>query len=255
MRRWVGLSEAPRFLRMDTIATPARPPKRENLWLNLLCNAAFPAIVLSTMSKEHRLGPTWALIVAISLPLGYGVYDLIVRRKWNVFSIIGVLSTMLTGGFGLLKVSGFWFAVKEAAVPLVLGGAVVLTQRTRQPLVKTLVYNDQVLDLPRVEAARDAATARPAIERLLGQVAWIIAGSFMISAVLNFVLALWILKSPTGTPAFGEELGRLTALSYPVIVIPSMAIMIYGMWRLLRGLERLTGLSGDDLFHPRRKPS
>lgn len=47
----------------------------------------------------------------------------------------------------------------------------------------------------------------------------------------------------------------MTALSYPVITIPSMAMMVYGMWQLLAGLERLTGLQGDELFHhrPRKK--
>lgn len=234
---------------------PTGPPRKpENLWINLFCNAVFPAVVLSTLSKEHRLGPVLALLLALSLPLGYGIYDLVSRRKWNVFSVIGVVSTSLTGGLGLLKISGFWFAVKEAAVPLTLGAAILLTQRTRQPLVRTLVCNDQVLNMPKVEAALDAAGKRPAFDRLLGRVAWIIAASFGVSAILNFILALWILRSPSGTPEFAEELGRMTALSYPVIMLPSMAMMIYGMWQLLSGLERITGLGGDELFHDRRKP-
>ncbi|MGE3308763.1 MAG: VC0807 family protein [Limisphaerales bacterium] len=238
-----------------TPAASAAPPKRENLWINLLCNAVFPAVILTTMSKEHRLGPMWALIVAISLPLGYGIYDLISRRKWNVFSILGVVSTALTGGLGLFKLSGFWFAVKEAAVPLVLGAALPISQRAGQPLVKLLVCNDQILDMPRVMAALDAAQAHRAFDRLLAQVGWIIAGSFVLSSCLNFGLALWILKSPPGTSEFGEELGRLTALSYPVITLPCMVVMFFGMWKLLTGLEKLTGLKGEDLFHSHRKTS
>ncbi len=236
-------------------ATAVPPPasKRENIWINLLCNAVFPAVVLTTLSKEHRLGPMWALMLAISLPLGYGIYDLVSRRKWNIFSIIGVVSTALTGGLGLFKLSGFWFAVKEAAVPLVLGAALPISQRVGQPLVKTLLCNDQVLDMPRVNAALDAANARPGFENLLAKVGWIIAGSFVLSACLNFFLALWILKSPAGTPEFGEQLGRMTALSYPVISIPCMVVMFFGMWKLLTGLERLTGLKGEDLFHGKRK--
>lgn len=232
-------------------ANPTPRSKPENLWLNLFCNAVFPAVILSTLGKETRLGPVWALVLAISLPLGYGIYDLVSRRKWNVFSVIGVVSTALTGGLGLLKISGFWFAVKEAAVPLVLGLAILLTQRTRQPLIRTLVWNDQILNLPRVEAALDSTGSRPAFERLLGRVAWIMAGSFGVSAILNFVLAIWILRSPAGTPEFTAELGRMTALSYPVITLPSMVMMVYGMWQLLTGLEKITGLRADDLFHPR----
>lgn len=241
---------------MDQAATAASPaaPKPENLWLNLVCNAVFPAVVLSTLSKESRLGPVWALLLAISLPLGYGIYDLVRRRKWNVFSVIGVISTALTGGLGLMKLSGIWFAVKEAAVPLVLGAAIPLTLRTRQPLVRELVCNEQVLNMPRVEAALDATGRRPQFNALLARVSWIIAGSFALSATLNFILAIWILKSPAGTSAFAEELGRMTALSYPVITIPTMGVMIYAMWRLITDLEKLTGLTGDEIFHARKTP-
>jgi len=230
-----------------------QPPKRENIWINLLCNAVFPAVILTTMSKEHRLGPMWALVLAISLPLSYGIYDLVTRKKWNIFSVLGVVSTALTGGLGLLKLSSFWFAVKEAAVPLILGAALPISQRVGQPLVKAIVCNDQILDMPRVEAALAAANAKSAFDRLLSQVGWIIAGSFVLSSALNFALALWILKSPSGTPEFSEQLGRLTALSYPVITLPCMVVMFFGMWKLLTGLERLTGLKGDDLFHSKRK--
>lgn len=240
---------------METAASPApvAPPKRENLWLNLLCNAVFPAVVLSTLSKPERLGPMWALLLAISLPLGYGIYDLLQRKTWNVFSVIGVVGTALTGGLGLLKLSGFWFAVKEAAVPLILGIAVPLTLKTRQPLVRTLVCNEAVLNMPKVEAALDAAQARPAFEQLLARVSWVIAGSFAMSAVLNFGLAIWILKSPPATPEFNAELARMNLLSYPVITIPSLAVMMFGMWRLITGIEKLTGLRGEELFHETRK--
>ncbi len=234
-------------------SAPSQPPKRENIWINLLCNAVFPAVILTTMSKEHRLGPMWALVLAISLPLGYGIYDLVSRKKWNIFSVLGVVSTALTGGLGLFKLSGFWFAVKEAAVPLVLGAALPISQRAGQPLVKALVCNDQILDMPRVEAALAATQSNAAFDRLLSQVGWIIAGSFVLSSALNFGLAIWILKSPSGTPEFSEELGRLTALSYPVITLPCMVVMFFGMWKLLTGLERLTGLKGDEMFHSKRK--
>lgn len=230
------------------------PPKRENIWVNLLCNAVFPAVILTTLSKEHRLGPMWALVLAISLPLGYGIYDLVTRKKWNLFSVLGVVSTALTGGLGLFKLSGFWFAVKEAAVPLVLGAALPISQRLGQPLVKSIVCNDQILDMPKVEAALDAAQSRAGFDALLSRVGWIIAGSFVLSAILNFALAIWLLRSPAGTPEFSEQLGRMTALSYPVITIPCMVVMFLAMWKLLTGLERLTGLKSDEIFHGQSKP-
>ncbi len=35
--------------------------------------------------------------------------------------------------------------------------------------------------------------------------------------------------------------------------LPTMVVMIYAMWQLLAGLERITGLRGDDLFHAHEK--
>lgn len=237
-----------------TVAPPeTRRAPRENILVALLCNAAYPALVLTFLSKEHRLGPTWALVLALIVPLAYGGNDLWRNRRWNIFAILGVVSTLLTGGFGLMRLSGLWFAVKEAAVPLVLGIAIPLSMRTRQPLVRRLLFNDQMLDVGRIENALEAQQKKPAFERLLAQTSWLVASSFFLSAALNFFLALYILRSPSGTPAFNEELGKLTALSYPIIVLPCAVILMVGIWRLLTGVERLTGLAAEELFHKKPK--
>jgi len=62
-------------------------------------------------------------------------------------------------------------------------------------------------------------------------------------------LAIWVLKAPAGTPEFNEQLARMTALSYPVIVIPSLIIMMVAVWILIRGLRQLTGLDVEQILH------
>ena len=76
-----------------------------------------------------------------------------------------------------------------------------------------------------------------------------LAASFLLSAVLNFGLARYLLKSPSGTPEFNAELGKMNLLSWPVIVLPSMAMTMYALWKLLRGIEALTGLDFESIFH------
>src|SRR5688572_19255161 len=204
-------------------AIPARAAaqsRQENLWLNLLCNAVLPGFLLSYLSKEERLGPVWGLVVALSVPLGYGIWDLWTWRRLNVISIIGIVSTLLTGVLGLLKTDGFWIAVKEAAVPTILGLAIPLTLKTRQPLIRTLLYNDQVLDTHRIHAALEQRGHLVAFEKLLRWASWVLAGSFLASAVLNFCLARWLLVAAPGTPQFNDQLGRMNWLSWPVIALP-----------------------------------
>lgn len=235
------------------MSVPPPAPKRENLFLNLGCNVAAPALVLSQLTE--RLGPKPALILAVSFPLAYGIYDLIRRRYCNFLSVLGFSSTLATGGLGLLKLDPFWFAVKEAVVPTLIGLTILVSQWSKKPLVRSLLFNEQVINVPRVDAALDAKGARLAFNRLLSEASWLVAGSFVISAILNFGLARYLIRHMPDTPEFNAELSRMTWLSWPVIVVPSMAIMMVALWRLLRGVEDLTGLSFDDIMHAPEKPA
>ena len=242
-------SKAPAsLLGKSEMSTPAAtPPQKENLLLNLACTVAAPALILSKFSE--RLGPKTALIVALSFPLAYGVYDLIKRRNFNFLAALGFASTLATGGLGLMKLAPFWFAVKEAVVPTLIGLTVVVSQWTKKPLVRTMLFNEQVINVPRVEAALDAKGQRPAFLSLLSNSSWLLASSFVLSAVLNFGLARFLIKSMPDTPEFNAELGRMTLWSWPVIVVPSMIIMVFALWRLLKGLEQLSGLTLDEILH------
>jgi hypothetical protein len=226
------------------------PAKKENLFLNLICNIAIPTFVLMKLSGENRLGPQWGMIIALIFPLGYGVADLVRRKKTNLLSVLGIVSVLLTGTLNQMKADGFWFAVKDAAIPTVIGIAVLVSLRTKTPLVRELFYNDQIIDVARIDTALAARGEQAAFNRLLFKASLWLALAFLVSAALNFSLARYLLKSPPGTPAFNAELGRMHVLSWPVIVVPSMIVMMLMLWRLLGGLQKLTGLKMDELFHP-----
>ena len=116
-----------------------------------------------------------------------------------------------------------------------------------------LFYNDQIVDVPRVDAALAERGERAAFERLMRNASLWLAASFLVSAVLNFGLARYVLKSPPATPEFNEELGRMHLLVWPVIVIPSMVVMMTVFWKLITGLTKLTGLTTDEIFKTEKK--
>lgn len=225
-----------------------QPQPRESVLLSLGINIAIPAVILMKLSGENALGPVWGLVVALVFPLGYGIADFAHRREWNIVSILGFVSVLLTGGIGLMQLDPKWIAVKEAAVPAVIGIAVVLSLRTRYPIVRTFLYNDKIIRVSAVDEALQRQGNREAFDRTLVNASWMLAASFFVSAVLNFVLAKIIVKSTPGTTAFNEELGRMTALSYPVIVVPSMIIMIAAFWYLFSRIRRLTDMDLEQIL-------
>lgn len=227
---------------------------KENILVNIACNVVIPGFLLDKLSREAWLGPVWGLVVALSIPLGYGIWDFIRRRVWNLFSILGLISVSMTGVLGLLKTEAFWFAVKEAAIPTLLAVAIPVSMRTRQPLVRMMLFNDQVLDTARIESALDEKSNRPDFNRLLASSSWLLAASFLGSAILNFGLARWMLTAAPGTEQFNSQLGRMNWMSWPVIFIPMMSVMVFALFRLLKGLEKLTGLKGEDIFAAHARP-
>ncbi|MGA2445734.1 MAG: VC0807 family protein [Opitutaceae bacterium] len=223
-------------------------PKPENLLVNLVCNVGVPTAILTWLSGARWLGPKWGLLVALAFPLGYGLHDFIVRRRWNFISIIGFASVLVSGGFGLLKLGGRWFAAKDAAIPGIIGLAVLASMRAKTPLVSELLYNPQVIDVEKVDAELAARGTRAEFAGLLRRSTGLLSLAFFTSAALNYALARHLLQSPAGSEAFNGELAKMHLVSWPVIVLPSMAMMMLVLWRLLHGIKALTGLELDAIF-------
>ncbi|MAY57183.1 MAG: MFS transporter [Gammaproteobacteria bacterium] len=222
--------------------TPEQQPKkpRGGFLGNLAFNIIIPVVILSRFNGEDSLGPSLSIVVALAFPILYGLWDLRESGKINPFSVLGVISVFLTGGISLLQLDPQYIAIKEAAIPGIIGLAVLISQRTRFPLVKTLILNAQLI---RVQALYDALAAKgntEVFERRLAQASMIVAGSFFLSSALNYILARVILVSPPGTSEFSAELGRMTALSYPVIAIPSMIVLMIAIWFVFSQIHRLT---------------
>jgi intracellular septation protein A len=236
----------------------AKPPvQKENTFLNLGFNLVLPILLLN--KGKQWIGPylepyfdnvaVGILLIAMIFPIGYFVYDYVKRSKYNIFSILGLVSVLLTGGIGIFEIPTEWFAVKEAAIPLLLGLAVLISLKTPYPLIRTLLYNPEIIDVDKVHAALVAHNSVHPFEKLLVRCTWLLAASFLLSGVLNYFLARWIVVSPSGTDAFNSEVSKMMAWSWPVIAIPSMAIMMVALMQLLGGIKKMTGLELEDVLN------
>ena len=239
------------------------PAKRENTFLNLGFNILLPIIILdkgkawfgSYMETIFENVAVGVLLLAIAFPVGYFIYGYITRKKYNFFSILGLISVLLTGGIGILNIPTEWFAIKEAAIPLLLGLAVVISLKTPYPLIRTLLYNPEIMNVEGVQSALKEHDAEKNFEKLLTTCTWLLAGSFLISAVLNYVLASWIVVSPSGTDKFNAEVSKMMRWSWLVIAVPSIGIMMFTLFKLIRGIKRMTGLGLEQVLNGVEEPS
>ena len=159
--------------------TPQHKPRP---FVDLLVSIVIPSVILMKFSGDAHLGPHQALLVALAFPLGWGLFELVRYRKYNFIAVLGVISVFLTGGIGLLELDPKWLAVKEAAVPGVIGLAVLFSTRTRYPLIRTMVYNEKVLNVKRIDERLHERGLTEIFERRLLMATYFLAGTFFFSS-------------------------------------------------------------------------
>jgi hypothetical protein len=223
-------------------------PSKPNPLIEIGITIALPALILTNLSRPERLGTVYALLLALAFPLVWGVWDGIRSRKVNWMAALGVVSTLLTGVIGVLSLDAKWLAVKEAAVPGLIGTVILGSTWTRTPLIRMMVFNAALFNVDRVHAVLAERGSSAAFEQRLRQGTVLLSGTFFFSALGNYALARYVVTSAAGSAAFNEELGRLTALSYPVIAVPCMVMMMGLMWWLVRSAKQLTGLDLGEML-------
>ncbi len=243
---------------------PARP--KENPLTNFLVNILLPVIALSALGKEGEkmwhIGAAWGMSLAVLLPLCYGIWYFARHRAMNPFSLIGLVSVLLTGGITLMvwradgsihEQAALLFATKEAAIPLVLGITVIVSHFTHTPLIRVFIFNPEIFDLERIRRALVERKRENELEGTLWRATLAFGGAFLVSTVLNFALAYYFLSAvdtvaANAREAYNDAVARQTLWGFFVIGVPVFVILIGMLFWLLNRLGQLTGLSRDDLL-------
>ncbi len=257
--------------------SPTQPPKEHPL-ANILINVVIPVLILSYLSKDPDLqvrlgkvarpwhiGPLWAMIIALALPLGYGVWHFMKTRKGNFFSALGLISVLLSGGLtlylwnkdGTVKPNaGLLFGLKEALIPLALGVAILTSHRSPTPLIRVFLYNDSIFDIPKIEKRVAEVSAQADYAKLLLGATKLFAASFFLSSLMNLALAQWFFHGFDATAIDALEkynaiIARVTGWGFAVIGVPILVFLFFTLRSLLKGLGKITGFKDDELMLPR----
>ena len=243
----------------------AKIEPRENPLLILLFNFGLPILILRKVNDwvgdlliqwlgvptESKLVPSLILVFALLFPFSYGAYYLLKRKKWNFFSILGIINILLTGGIGLIPGGTVnMFAIKEAAIPAIIGIITLFTLRTKKPLVELLLYNPQVFDVEKIEKELKMRGTKGEFKKLLTKCTWLLAATFLLSAFLNYYLskAIVITEPFVDANAFNDEIGEMMTWSQIVIMVPCMLVIVYTFCTLIKGIKALTGFNMESAF-------
>jgi hypothetical protein len=229
------------------------PPPPENPLLNILINILLPVIVLN--KGGQFLEPKMTLVVALAFPLVYGIQDYVRRGHKNYVSLLGMLNILLTGSLALMKLEGLWFAFKEASLPLVLGILVLASRWTQNPAAKVIFCNPHVLQMDFIDSKIAELGRQIDFHRLLQRTTLWLSLSFLISAILNFIIAFIVfvdidptLEVAAHEQVLNEQIARMTWMGYVVIAVPLMGFSAVLVLMFLKRLAVLCDTTVNNLL-------
>jgi|TARA_B000000565_G_scaffold109904_1_gene82459 hypothetical protein len=236
----------------------------ENPLLNIFVNVLLPIVALSQLSKSGdkswHIGPEYGMAVAVAFPFIYGVVFFFKNKKFNFYSVLGIISVLLTGFItihvwnedGSIKENAdLLFAIKEAAIPLMLGAAMLYSHRTKNPLIDVFFLNPDIFDIKKIEeTAKEKNTFNDYLAFRL-KLTWMFASSFLLSSLLNFILAMYLLKDANDKESYNLAVGKVMGYGYLVIGIPLMIIMVGCLIYLMKTISRITGLTKEEFMMPK----
>ena len=208
---------------------------KKNPILEILINVIIPVVLLNHLSQE--IDPRIALIVVLSIPFSYGLYTYIKSHNKNIFSIIGFINILLTGGLALITFEGLWFAIKEASIPAILGIVVLATRFSKRVAFSWIFYNPHALKIEVIEKRLEERNNTAKFQNHLKRCNDWFAVSFFISALLNFILARYIftLIDPSlieleKQRILNKQIADMTWMSQIFVFVPIMVFAICILW-------------------------
>jgi hypothetical protein len=228
--------------------------QKENSFSHIIFNILIPVLILN---KGHKWGlaPQWGVILALSFPLFFSLKSWFQSHKINFVSLLGMLNVLVSGTLTLLSLGGIWFAIKEAAFPLLIGAFVFGSSWSKKPFFQTLFMNPNTFDVKKVEERLETEEKKQSFSDLMKKATLLLSISFIMSAVLNFVLALRIFTPLAETltelqkqELLNEQLSQMTLYSMVVILVPSMVFLGSLLFYTFKKINAITGLSTDDLL-------
>lgn len=253
-----------------------KQPKSPSALVSFLINVLIPVCMLSYMSDgdislmerpsmRHfwDFGPLWSMFLALALPFCFGLYTVWKLKKFELMSVVGIVSVLLTGTVSLFVVQGdgaidpstpWLFGIKEGLIPFSLAMAILVSHRSTSPLLRVFIYTPELFDIKRIETVISEKNAETEYKQLLWSSTLILVLALIISSGINCLLALYfitpILLEPIADQhlLYNQAVGKITWWGFVVIGVPMLIALTIIIIRLMRNLTRITQLPQEKLM-------
>lgn len=225
------------------------------LW-NLVLTVGLPVFILKEGGTYFpALSPLTILMIALAIPVMVGLWDYVKAKKKNYVSILGVVNTALTGGFAVWEVKGFWFAVKEGTLPLLLGIFVLCSLRFKRNFVSAFLLQPQIINMDLLQQRARELGRENQVRRITQIATFWFSISFFVSAFLNLLLGFMIfepidihLPQLDRARILNDQIAQMTWLGYAVIAVPLMIGTFALLWWLMSSLSNTLEVKFEDLL-------
>ena len=182
------------------------------------------------------------MIVALSFPIIYGIYEFTVRKDINIVSIFGFISILLTGGISLFELSKNILIIKETSIPLLIIVFMMIFKEKTNKFLKNMFA--ELFDFDKISKK----IGDKKLNNHITELSKLLKFPFLVSAALNFTLAFVLIQSAPGTVEYNAQIGKMTALSFPMIALPSMVVMIGVLYLFIKRMTKDTGYKFEELM-------
>ena len=230
-------------------------PKK--VWISLFFDIIIPVLILNKLSPFfEKDGAFYALLIALFFPLSHGLFDFLKAKKINWLSLLGLFNVLFTGGLALMKLEGFWFAVKEAGFPSLIGIFVFFSCFSKKPLFSFFLNQPGLFNKEQIDQKLEELDNKESYKALIKRCTFFLSGTFFFSAFLNFFLAIRIFKELPGklseterAEILNSQIADMTWMGYLVIALPLMLITALIFFYCLKNLSKLTHLSLSEMMN------
>lgn len=229
---------------------PTAKRKPIPLFIQLVLGFVIPTIVLMTLSSESRLGPFWAMILALAPPVLLEVYSFFTGRKASILSIVAIIGILLIGVISLLGLSEEWLGVRRAGIYAIAALTVAFVLIFKRNWIDKGL--GKLVDMPKVRKAAEKNGTEAQISKHITKVGYLLVTFLALIAIWSYVLTLIIITSPTGSSEFNAEYAELRLVGLPYVSLPFLigitALLVY----LVTGFEKYTGIDIEELLKKKK---